>query len=534
MLSNPKKLALHLLVGVALTMITACGGETKTATQSTPALTGGGGSGDALDPRDVSLTAPGPRGCYDPADFNAKPDDGEDDREPAQKALDAASIAGGRVCFGPGRWHLSRAPAGTYNRFAALSTHGVHVEIVGAGPSTILDVSGEQGGGKTVVISIDPGAKDVKVKDLTIDTSGMTNTDEQSHAIEIGSAVCTTTNGTCSMPVEDISVEGVRFLHPTAPPGQRKGDCIRLLGNTVATRVQRVKIIGATFATCARSGIAVQRNVNSLKVIGNHFLPNRWDQAFEGEASGGEADARLELIGNTFDEDIAIAQGDHSVALTSQAGAIVSGNTFNGRGIKLYRTTDVTLTGNTFDATMDSGEGVIEVGNVAERLVIGHNVVRRRGAGGPLVRIQHHSGRSAAHVTIDANQLRNDTAGNGIHMESAQDASITSNDLHWSMAASSSFGIFLSSIIRPADGVSIQGNRIDGALSAAVFLAARQPFESVSVVGNMARGPSTGLLCKQSVAGLFHQPVVHASNAWLPAASSAIDCPMAILVPQRP
>ena len=187
-------------------MIAACGGGTKAVRNSTQALTVGGGSGDALDPRAVALTAPGPRGCYDPADFGAKPDDGDDDRVPSQQALDAASVAGGRMCFGPGQWRPSRAPIGTYNRFAALSTHGAHVEIVGAGLSTVLDVSGDQGGGTTFVISIDPGAKDVKVKDLTIDTSGMTNTHEQTHAIEIGSGVCTTSNGTCSMPVEDISV----------------------------------------------------------------------------------------------------------------------------------------------------------------------------------------------------------------------------------------------------------------------------------------------------------------------------------------
>lgn len=245
--------------------------------------------------------APGPRGCFDPADYGAIPDNGPDDRDPAQRALDDASASGGRVCFGIGRWDLTRAPIGAYNRFAALSTHGAHVEIVGAGPLTVLAMSGDQGGATTFVISIDPGAKDVKVKDLTIDTSGMTNTAEQTHAIEIGSGVCTTSNGTCSMPVEDISVEGVRFVHPPAPAGQRKGDCIRLLGNTVETQVRRVKIIGGTFESCARSGIGVQRKVNSLKVIGNHFLPNRWDQAFDGEATGGEGDARLEIIGNTFD-----------------------------------------------------------------------------------------------------------------------------------------------------------------------------------------------------------------------------------------
>lgn len=209
---------------------------------------------------------------------------------------------------------------------------------------------------------------------------------------------------------------------------------------------------------------------------------------------------------------------------------MISGNTFNGRGILLYRTNDVTLTGNTFDATMKSGQGVIEAGNLAERLVIGHNVVRRRGIGGPLVRVQHHSGRSAAHVTINANQLWNDTAGSGVQLESATDVSVTSNDLHWSVPAPSFLGISLASTIAPANGVLIQGNRIDGALLAGVFLAARQPFESVSVVGNMARGPTNGLRCAQTVPGLFHQPIVHASNAW----SSPTLCSIATLVTQRP
>jgi hypothetical protein len=531
MLSNSKKLVPFLLAGLVLTMITAWGGGTK-AVGNNPQTLPPGGASDALERSAVSLTAPGPRGCYDPADFGATPDDEIDDRIPSQQALDAASAAGGRVCFGPGRWLLSRAPIGSYNRFATLSTHSAHVEIVGAGPTTVLAVSGDQGGGKTVVISIDPGAKDVQVKDLTIDTSGMTNADEQSHAIEIGSGVCSTSNGTCSMPVEDISVERVRFVHPTAPPGQRKGDCIRLLGNTVPTQVRYVKVIGVTFATCARSGIAVQRNVNSLKVIGNHFLPNRWDQAFDGEASGGGFDARLELIGNTFDEDISVAQDDHSVALTSYSSAVISGNIFNGRGIRLYRTRDVVVAGNTFDATMESGQGVIDVGNATERLMVGHNVVRRRGVAGPLVRIVHASGRTATHVTIDANQLWNDTAGSGIHMQSVQDVSITANELQWQVPATSEVGISLQSIIHQADGVLIQGNRINGSLSAAILLSAREhhPFRSVSLVGNMARGPAIGLRCDQAVAGLFHEPIVHASNAW----SSPNDCSIATLVPQLP
>src|SRR5438067_2928902 len=66
----------------------------------------------------------GPGGCYDPAQYGAIPDDGLDDRPAAQKAIDAAAAAGGgRVCFGAGHWTLTRAPAGSYNPYAALSIH---------------------------------------------------------------------------------------------------------------------------------------------------------------------------------------------------------------------------------------------------------------------------------------------------------------------------------------------------------------------------------------------------------------------------
>ena len=95
-----------------------------------------------LTPGDHQATAavPGPKGCYDPADYWAKPNDDIDDRVPAQQALDDASATGGRVCFGAGVWTLTRSPVGSYNRFAALATHGQHVEISGEGPSTVFYV----------------------------------------------------------------------------------------------------------------------------------------------------------------------------------------------------------------------------------------------------------------------------------------------------------------------------------------------------------------------------------------------------------
>jgi len=69
-------------------------------------------------------------------------------------------------------------------------THAAHLAITGTGPETGIELVGDQRAGTTEVISLDPGASDISIERLTIDTSAATNTDEQTHAIEIGSGVC--------------------------------------------------------------------------------------------------------------------------------------------------------------------------------------------------------------------------------------------------------------------------------------------------------------------------------------------------------
>ena len=166
----------------------------------------------------------------------------------------------------------------------------------------MLEAAGDGGAGEWRVISFDPGAHDVMVRDLTIDTSGMTNTDEQSHAIGVGSPLGTGL-------VEDVRIERVRFVHPSTPGGARKGDCLRLGGNTPESAVRRVTVIGATFTNCARSGIGVQRNVFDLVVMGNQFAQSS-DQDLDMEPSGTGQNGSLTLVGNVFRDDPSVAQGD--------------------------------------------------------------------------------------------------------------------------------------------------------------------------------------------------------------------------------
>jgi hypothetical protein len=477
--------------------------------------------------------APGAKGCFDPADYGAIPDDGLDDRVAAQHALDDASAAGGTVCFGSGHWRLSRAPVGSYNRFAGLSTHGKHVAIRGTGPGTVLEVVGDQGAATMWVIALDPGATDIAIADLAIDTSGMTNTDEQTHAIEVGSGVCSTTNGTCSQPVSDIRIERVAIVHPPSPAGQRKGDCFRMVGNTPDTRVQRVTIIGSSFTNCARSGIAIQRNVFDLAIIGNQFTAAS-DQDIDSEPTGGTTDfnATTEIIGNIFRDDVtlrpAAAQGDFSVTVVGIGGpmsrVVVANNVFEGRGLDLYRSGDITITGNTFFATASTGYGVIESENVTRRTVIANNTIDRMGVAGPLIRVMPHSGGMPSDFTISGNVLVQETGGSGIVMEGATDFSILDNRLKWATpAATDAVGIYFRTTTQAATGIVISGNQIAGnSLTYGILLAASpNAIGDVSLIGNQIRGATTGLYCGQTTAGLFPGPITSTGNRF-----GTIQCPL--------
>ncbi len=477
-------------------------------------------SGAAVQAAGTQTAGAGPGGCYDPVDFGALPDDGVVDRVPIQAAIDAATGGGGgTVCLGSGHWTLTRAPAGSYNRFATLSTHGAHLTITGTGPGTVIDLVGDQGAATTFVISLDPGASDVVVERLTIDTSAATNTDEQTHAIEIGSGVCTTTNGTCSMPITDVTVRDVRFVHPPGAPGVRKGDCIRLAGNTVETRVNRATIMGSSFTNCARSGIGVQRNVVSLAVLGNHFSGQIGDTPFDGEATGGGFDDDLRLIGNSF----ADAPATFSATLTSYRRATITGNTFAGRGLFLYRTQDVVVADNTFDVTAISEEGVIGTGNVAGSIKIDNNLIRRHGVSGPGIRIMPHSGGIPKQMSVTNNTIIVEGDSGGIYAEAVSDIGIRDNDITLVNPAPNGHGIMLRATVAPMERLTITGNTVTGPLSdtggntyfAAVRLAASpNPISGVTVALNSSQGAIRSLQCEQTVAGNYPQPIVSVGNRW--------------------
>jgi Right handed beta helix region len=269
-----------------------------------------------------------------------------------------------------------------------------------------------------------------------------------------------------------------------------------------------------------------------LAVLGNHFGEQIGDTPFDGEATGGDWDDGLRLIGNSF----ADAPAGVSVALTSYRHATITGNTFAGRGLFLYRTQDVVVADNTFEVTAISDGGVIETGNVADGDKIDNNIIRRHGVAGPAIRIMPHSGGIPQHVSVTNNTIIADGDSTGVYAESPRDISIRDNDITFNDPAPNGSGVMLRATVAPMDGLTITGNNVAGPLSAtggntyfaAVRLAANPyPIDGVTVALNSARGAIRSLDCSQTTAGNFRLPVISLGNRW----NVAPTCSIATLQP---
>lgn len=439
--------------------------------------------------------------CEDPVAYGAIPNDGVSDRAAIQAAIDADPD--GTVCLGVGRWTVDRAPLGSYNRFAAISTHR-GTSIRGEGPGTVLELVGDQGAGGVSVISIDPGAVGAEVLDLTIDTTLATNTDEQTHAIQIGSSVCLPAVFGGCLPVLNTRIHGVTFNHPPAVAPARKGDCVRLLGNTPASQVRRVSLVGGVYSSCARSGVSIQRDVYELSIVGNLFQ-NATDQDIDSEPSGGGLNTDIVISGNVFADDRATSQGDHSVTIGGSGGpmqrVVISDNIFRGRGIRLYRAADVVISGNVIDAeAVIPGSGVIEAGNVADGVMIEGNSIRRTGVTGPLIRTWPQSGAFPGPVMVRGNRLVQGTVSDVVYMETTDRASVIDNLIEYTVAASAFTAISFRGTSRATSGVVASGNKIVAASLGYAVRLTGSPYalSDIQVTDNVSTTP-IGVVCSGTV-----------------------------------
>jgi hypothetical protein len=244
------------------------------------------------------------------------------------------------------------------------------------------------------------------------------------------------------------------------------------------------------------------------------------DQDIDSEPTGGTADLNsdVQIVGNLFSDPDRTSQGDHAVTVGGIGApmdrVIVASNIFDGRGLGMYRTSSVAVTGNVFRAQMTGAAGVIHSANVLAHAVIANNLVSRSGYPGPLIRATPQSGGFPADLQIDGNGLTNHTPGPGIHLESASRVAVRGNAITWTVPAPLQAGVYLRATSADIDGIAVTDNQIRAPdLGWAVFLAAAPHSIGASVVAsNLMAGARVGLSCASTAPGVL-APVVASANS---------------------
>ncbi|HWM87744.1 MAG TPA: hypothetical protein VNO33_17945, partial [Kofleriaceae bacterium] len=232
--------------------------------------------------------------------FGALPDDGTDDRDGLQAAVQSACDAGGGIVrLRAGLYELGPNPLLGATNIESVSVRCSNVRITGEGLSTVLQATGDGGGGDWNLIQIRTSpsnaapVRNVEIDHMLLSGAGAWNTDEQTHLIQIGSG-----------PVEGVSLHHLWFYHPVREKqalgagSERGGDCIRIVGGP-GKPVRFTQITDSQFLNCDRSSIGFQREAYDTIVDSNIFMLVG-DQHIDQEPSGAGALGRFVITNNLF------------------------------------------------------------------------------------------------------------------------------------------------------------------------------------------------------------------------------------------
>jgi hypothetical protein len=458
-----------------------------------------------VDDPDLAVDEQPLGGATDCSVAGAYPDDGLDDRAAIQTALTTKGCA----LLGPGVYDIGTPLprlAGA-NRFDMLSL-ATGRSLRGTGPSTVLRFSGDAGAGDWHGIGV--VGNEVEVSSLSLDTTQLLNTQEQTHVIHILG------------PALRVRVANNWFNHPSKPQW-RSGDCIKVVGyDPTATADRRVsfEIHGNVFTLCDRSGVAIHSGVSSGVITGNLFL-GTGDQDLDLEGGGGVIDD-LVVNGNVFQRSLntglSVAIGaDHTRR------ASFMGNVIHGGGMNTYNVDYLTVVGNAFEVP----GAALDMVKSTTAVTISGNVFNQTDPAATIALIKgsHHNSGSPGSVVFSNNVVKAVNAtGSLVNIISAFDVTVSNNSFTWSPPTVPTGTSTLSTIygiIKLTDSIIFANNVVRGPWSRVLTVSNSYEatygggIRAVTFSGNVMRGPLAGLFCSQSGPG----PLVSFGNSGVPASN---------------
>ena len=489
----------------------------------------------------VLLTQPADaQSCIFPV--GAIPNDGLDDREALQDAIDSAIASSQDLCLPPGQFDVTVHPT----QIASLEVDGP-LRIVGAGrDSTTLAMLGsgirvgDSQPANWRMLQVTGGATDVVVEHLALDGSARVETGEQTHLLNL------------TGPITNFRGEHLKLTLPKLEPPPLSegcgatfgnsaycdssgvllgyfggGDCVRLLGE-VATPVDGVELRHVWGTDCDRAAFSFQRGVNNVLIEdsrGRTFS----DQALDMEPSG------VGTIENVTIRRVLLDRGEDSSGYTAAIGGqsdyparnlvledvvIVEG------ALHVINAIDVTLRRVFVNSGTVTNKPTLHVRKEAENLrVIDSHFVRPQTAiAKPVVAVSHQSGRVPDSLSFWGGSITQGTVERIINADSLRVLDLADVQLRYSnVTPYPNSALRVSSVIADSDEVNLAGvslvappGSFTGLLRATAYVGYLPP--AVRIINSNAVGLiDYGLFL--AVAGTPAPPVL-VGNIW----DAANDC----------
>ncbi|MBK7540070.1 MAG: right-handed parallel beta-helix repeat-containing protein [Myxococcales bacterium] len=430
--------------------------------------------------------------CVSPLSHGAVPDDGKGDEVALQRTIAAAVAQRAAVCLPAGVFELGRAAG-----LASLVIDRGPVTLRGAGPTTILRMTGDGRRGDWRGLELRAGAHDVVLEDLTIDSLGTFNTEEQTHLVQVSP-------GARKITFRRLQLGPMRRADQAVGHGSG-GDCLRLLGEA-AQPVEDVVIAGSSFVDCDRSGVSLQRGLRRITISRCRFRGTGDSPVdFEPTAPGPIEDVSLVEL------DIvrpAKAQGAWAVTIGGHGDDVatritMTGCTLRGGGVGMLNVGEVSIEGN----DIEHGEGAaptISVRRRAGRVRLIGNVITRPASApaGALIEAQHNNGQSPTALVIAKNELRQGTSAAVISTISLAELEVSDNRIEYTGADARQFVIDTHAVLADAGKIRVLDNTIRGVAAAVLRLDARErAVTGVELRGNVGEDLRESVTCEAQAKG---------------------------------
>lgn len=490
---------------LALVILAACSSPSAPPTSSaTPPLP----AAPQMHPMVASASTIGPT-CGAPG---VVADDGLDD----VVALNAALASGcGCVQLGFGVYNFDiGARARNASHINTLNV-GDHQCIRGVGPGTVLKFTGDAQTYDLVGVSM-TGAGPL-VEDLTIDTTGLSNVQEQTHAIQVA--------GPSTSPV----IRGVTFVHAPAAGTSTGGDCIKLVGFAATSvswptgrKITNALITDDMFVRCPRSGVNVHSGVYGMVASDSQFIGVA-KVDFDSEEVNGDSD-QWALSGLTFINGA--GSSEIAISIAAAPHVSISSTVVIGRGIYVASSPQFSMTGVVDIKTVGpSPQATVRVFRNSSDVAIAGSYLGRSSSApaGPVFESTSDAVGAPSHVIVSGSRIVQGGTAVAMRAESTSDYTFAGNDI---TCAGCSVAVDVQGVTHRADRGMINGNRFAGATLAAVRLTGSNlGVGRTSVIGNMGDGSTQGMRCENATATTgvvgIAGPLVSNGNNW---PANAVAC----------